>query len=44
MMCVDLSDVTMPLASEVRLQHETSAETMIIKAKGAFSHEASACV
>ena len=44
MMCVDLSDVTMPLAPEVRLQHETSAETMIIKANGACSHEASACV
>ena len=26
MMCVEVSDVTMPLAPEVRLQHETSAE------------------
>ena len=44
MLCVDLSDVTMPLPPEVRLQHETSAETMIVKADGACSHEASACV
>ena len=42
MMCVEVSDVTMPLAPEVRLQHEAPAETMIIKADVACSHEASA--
>ena len=30
----------MPLAPEVRLQHETSAETIIIEVDGACSHEA----
>ena len=42
--CVTFIDVAMPLAPEVRLQHETLAETMIIKADGVCSHEASAYV
>ena len=42
MLSVVLSDVTMPLAPEVRLQHEAPAETMSMKADVACSHEASA--
>ena len=42
--CVTFIDVAMPLAPEVRLQHETLAETMSMKADGVCSQEASACV
>ena len=40
MLSVVLSDVTMPLTPEVRLQHEAPAETMSMKADVACSHEA----